>query len=84
MRERKPYLRDKLPTQLCVLCNRSFCVDHKGKEDGVCEINHLSYYRNHPAAQGHLYRTYGEWLKDHEQMIDECSEKEEAVVGGMR
>ncbi|KAG6989901.1 hypothetical protein G7Y79_00061g092880 [Physcia stellaris] len=25
-----------------------FCERHKGKEEGVCETNHVSYYRNHP------------------------------------
>ncbi|KAJ5279339.1 hypothetical protein N7478_004711 [Penicillium angulare] len=46
MREAKPYLEDNLPNQLCLLCTRAFCVDHKGKEDGVCEINHVTCYRN--------------------------------------
>jgi hypothetical protein len=77
MRLRKPHLKDTLPTQLCLLCNRAFCVDHKGKEDGVCEINHETYYRNHPAAQEYLYRTYEDWKKDQEQMIiDEMSGNE--------
>ena len=79
---RNPQLNDKLPNQLCLLCNRAFCVDHKGKEDGVCEINHETYYRNHPAAQRHLYRTYEDWKKDNEQvMVDEMSENEGEVVG---
>lgn len=69
MRLRKPYLKDSLPTQLCHLCDRPFCIDHKGKEKGVCEINHETYYRNHPAAQNYLYRTYEDWERDHEQMI---------------
>ncbi|BDD63415.1 hypothetical protein MAP00_008307 [Monascus purpureus] len=78
MRLRKPHLEDTLPIQLCVLCNRPFCIDHKGKEDGVCEINHETYYRNHPAAQKYLYRTYEDWKKDSDQMmIDEMSVKEE-------
>jgi hypothetical protein len=83
MRLRKPYLIDKLPTQLCLLCNRAFCVDHKGKEDGVCEINHETYYRNHPAAQEYLYRTYEDWKKDSEQvMVDEMSGNEGEVEVG--
>ncbi|KAJ5475066.1 hypothetical protein N7539_008132 [Penicillium diatomitis] len=49
-----------------------------GKEQGVCEINHETYYRNHPADQSHLYRTYENWVKDEEQMIiDEMSGNEE-------
>ena len=83
MRLRKPHLQDNLPNQLCVLCNRAFCVDHKGNEDGVCEINHETYYRNHPDAQAYLYRTYEDWKKDYEQlMIDEMSGNEgETGVG---
>ncbi|CEL05807.1 hypothetical protein ASPCAL06921 [Aspergillus calidoustus] len=83
MRLRKPHLKDTRPIQLCVLCNRSFCVDHKGKEDGVCEINHETYYRNHPAAQKYLYRSYEDWKKVSEQiMIKEMSVKEESAVQG--
>ena len=75
MRLRKPELKDKLPKQLCLLCDRPFCIDHKGSEDGVCEINHETYYRNHPALHGRLYRTYEDWRKDHEQiMADDLSE----------
>lgn len=40
--------RPAAPTQLCLLCDRNYCNDHKGNEDGVCEINHTTYYRNHP------------------------------------
>jgi hypothetical protein len=77
MRLRKPHLKDNLPTQLCLLCNRAFCVDHKGKEDGVCEINHETYYRNHPAAQECLYRTYEDWKRDSEQvMVDKASRRQ--------
>jgi hypothetical protein len=84
MRLRKSHLKDNLPNQLCLLCCRAFCVDHKGKEDGVCEINHETYYYKHPAAHGHLYRTYEDWKKDHEQLvIDEMSGNEgEVVVAG--
>jgi hypothetical protein len=80
MRLRKPDLKGKLPNQLCLLCDRPFCVDHKGKEDGTCEINHETYYRNHPALQGHIYRTYEDWEKDYEQMtIDEASGDESGM-----
>ncbi|KAJ5121268.1 uncharacterized protein N7515_009229 [Penicillium bovifimosum] len=81
MRLRKPHLKDNLPTQLCLLCTRAFCVDHKGSEDGVCEIDHETYYRNHPAAQEYLYRTYEDWKKDGEQMmVDEMSGNEAELV----
>lgn len=81
MRMRKPHLKDKLPIQRCVLCDRPFCVDHKGKEYGVCEINHDTYYRNHPTLQKYLYRTYEDWKKDSEQMmVDEMSENEEPAA----
>ena len=74
MRMRKPHLKDKLPIQRCVLCDRPFCVDHKGKQEGVCEINHEAYYRNHPGDQKYLYRSYEDWKKDYDQkLIDEAS-----------
>lgn len=71
MRLRKPYLKDTLPTQLCVLCNRYYCVDHKGIEDGVCEINHATYYEKHPALRNHIYRTYGAWEVCHKHVTTE-------------
>ncbi|KAH7193880.1 uncharacterized protein B0J16DRAFT_86859 [Fusarium flagelliforme] len=74
MRLRKPHLKDNLPNQLCLLCNRAFCVDHKGKQERVCEINHESYYLNHPGDQKYLYRRYEDWKKDNDQkMVDETS-----------
>lgn len=85
MRLKKPHLKDSLPTQLCLLCDRAFCVDHKGKEEGVCEINHETYYRNHPAAQGYLYRTYEDWKRDYKQMmVDETWGDEKEVVVGQK
>ncbi len=85
MRLRKPQLKDTLPTKLCLLCDRAFCVDHKGKQEGVCEINHETYYRNHPADQKYLYRRYEDWKKDHDEaMADEASGDDgevEVVVG---
>jgi hypothetical protein len=85
MRLRKPHLEDRLPNQLCFLCNRPFCVDHKGEKDGVCEINHKTYYSNHPAAQSYLYRTYEDWERDYKQMlVDEMSGNEREVVGGQK
>ncbi|KAL5332130.1 hypothetical protein BJX70DRAFT_408478 [Aspergillus crustosus] len=78
MRLRKPYPKDTLPIQLYILCNHPFCVNHKGKEDGVCEINHKIYYQNHPATQKYLYRTYEDWKKDSDKMmINKMSAKEE-------
>lgn len=68
MRLRKPHLKESLPIKLCLLCDRAFCVDHKGKEEGVCEINHVTYYRNHPAAQEYLYRKYEDWEMDQKRM----------------
>jgi hypothetical protein len=83
MRLRKPHLEDNLPNQLCVLCNRAFCVDHKGKEEGVCEINHETYYRNHPDLQENLYRTYEDWKKDYEELMayEAWGDEREEVVG---
>lgn len=86
MRSRKPDLKDKLPNQLCLLYDRPFCIDHKGIENGICEINHETYYRRHPALQENIYRTYEDWKKDHEQMvIDEASGIErQARVGSTK
>jgi hypothetical protein len=60
VRFRKTHLKDNLPNKTRLLCNRAFCVDHKETEEGVCEINHESYYRNHPGDQKILYRMYEE------------------------
>jgi hypothetical protein len=74
MRLRNPHLQDKFPTKICHLCGRPFCDDHKGKEDDVCEINHETYYRNHPELQEYLFRTYEDWLEENEKMMaDEMS-----------
>ncbi len=27
--------------------DRLYCEKHKGKEEGVCEVNYLTYYRKH-------------------------------------
>jgi hypothetical protein len=85
MRLRKPDLKDNLPTLLCLLCNRPFCVDHKGEKDGVCEINHETYYRKHPAAQKYLHRTYEDYERDYEEMmIDEMSGDERKAMARRR
>lgn len=69
MRARKPHLKDNGPRQLCLLCNRYFCADHKGNKEGVCEINHETYYRNHPEMQRHLYATYEDFKRDYDEMM---------------
>ena len=33
--------------QKCLLCNRNFCEKHKGTDEGVCEVNHGTYYQRH-------------------------------------
>ena len=52
MRSRRPQVHgDRAPANVdktCLLCNRPFCKTHKGKEPGVCEINHFTYYYKHP------------------------------------
>ena len=51
MRDRNPATHGTLPKtdvdQTCLLCDRNFCEKHKGKEEGVCEIYHETYYRKH-------------------------------------
>lgn len=31
----------------CSLCRRFYCENHKSREEGVCEINHQTYYFRH-------------------------------------
>jgi hypothetical protein len=34
--------------QTCLLCARPYCEAHKSQgADGVCEVNHATYYSNH-------------------------------------
>ncbi|KAK6598087.1 hypothetical protein H4I96_09039 [Botrytis cinerea] len=49
MKERKNFILSRPHiVEHCLLCNRLFCVRHKGEETGgVCQINHWTYYRNH-------------------------------------
>lgn len=48
------FLCEKLPqespdsTKQCLLCNRPFCATHKGHFENTCEVNHSSYYHDHP------------------------------------
>ena len=51
MDERKPCLQTG-DSALCLLCNRVYCERHKGKEDDVCEINHVKYYTKHQGLSG--------------------------------
>ncbi|WQF84031.1 hypothetical protein CDEST_09045 [Colletotrichum destructivum] len=44
-------------TQRCLLCNRDFCNEHRGNEESVCEINHQTYFRQHPDLHGKIYAT---------------------------
>ena len=43
MRERKGYRNQEGPTKRCLLCNNPYCDTHKGRIEGVCEINHRTY-----------------------------------------
>lgn len=43
MRQRKPEWKQAGLSRICLLCNNPFCDKHKGKDDGVCEINHVTY-----------------------------------------
>ena len=43
----------------CLLCNRSFCPIHKGQWDHVCNINHSTYYHEHPNLPD-VYPSLGE------------------------
>lgn len=45
MAHRKPSWRQHGLAKTCLLYNNEFCPLHKGKEGGVCEINHQTYYR---------------------------------------
>ncbi|KAI9237873.1 MAG: hypothetical protein BYD32DRAFT_415350 [Podila humilis] len=46
------------PLRRCLLCNKTYCASHGSPsyanptpdmEDGVCEINHHTYFRKHPS-----------------------------------
>lgn len=53
MRERKPTQKETGPIETCLLCNRCYCEAHKSPDQPqVCEVNHFSYYRNHPTYRG--------------------------------
>lgn len=41
--QRKSITQDGLTTT-CLLCNNPYCINHKGYEDGTCNINHATYY----------------------------------------
>jgi hypothetical protein len=84
MRLRKPRLQDTLPIELCVLCNRPFCAKHKGIRDGVCEINHLTYYYKHPGAEN-IYRTYEDWRRsnvERDEQEEQTEREERDPLGG--
>lgn len=54
MRERKSGESEGI-LQTCLLCDRGFCEMHKGVDLQVCEINHISYYQNHPQLHHGIY-----------------------------
>ncbi|KAE9374797.1 hypothetical protein N431DRAFT_533686 [Stipitochalara longipes BDJ] len=60
------------PSWWCVLCARPCCKEHSGKEQNVCEINHLTYFRSHPQYE-HVYR----YLKQKENDLEEDKKKQE-------
>ncbi|EJT70139.1 hypothetical protein GGTG_12312 [Gaeumannomyces tritici R3-111a-1] len=41
------HLETQGPVRDCILCARKYCEEHKGKDEGVCEINHQTYWDNH-------------------------------------
>lgn len=76
MRSRNPHLQDALPNKQCLLCNRPYCVSHKGTRDGICEINHWTYKYRHPDA-ANIYRTYEDWRKDHADQMSGNGENDD-------
>ena len=44
--QRKHQLQQDGPSKTCLLCNNPFCENHKGSDEGVCEIGHEKYYSN--------------------------------------
>lgn len=46
MQERRAWKQTGL-SWICLLCSHPYCEAHKGKEEGVCEINHTTYYQRH-------------------------------------
>ncbi len=46
MAQGKPLKQQLTPAKTCQLCSNHFCENHKGKDSGVCEIEHETYYNN--------------------------------------
>jgi hypothetical protein len=65
MEERYPDRSQTGPSWWCVLCARPYCKTHSGKEQNVCEINHITYYKNHYGRE-HIYQS----LKEREKALE--------------
>lgn len=52
---KRKYHVQKGDAALCLLCDRPYCEAHKGEEEDVCEVNHFTYYRKHPAFHGRIF-----------------------------
>jgi len=68
---------------MCLLCARPFCETHRGKEDGVCEINHRTYFKNHYAYKG-VYRSLEDREKALEKQRQQEGQKEKEEMSGYR
>ncbi|KAF2281167.1 uncharacterized protein EI97DRAFT_429229 [Westerdykella ornata] len=84
MRTRNPRKHGGLVTegevQTCLLCNRDFCATHKGKFDGICEINHASYFWNHQELRG-IYPSLEARQKALEEMQKVLEEAQSHGIG---
>jgi len=47
MAKKRLDIKGGVATTRCLLCNRTYCDVHKGEAEGVCEINHYTYFKNH-------------------------------------
>lgn len=80
MNSRKPTIQVG-GSATCLLCNKVFCERHKGKEEGVCETNHVSYYRNHPLRWGTIspsLEARKDTLGERGSLVDESPDKKES------
>jgi len=41
--------------QLCLLCNRNYCNEHRGEDEGVCENNNKTYWTRHHMDSPDIY-----------------------------
>jgi hypothetical protein len=64
------------PSWWCILCARPYCKTQSGKEQNVCEINHITYYKNHYGRE-YTYRNLEEREKALEKENKRLEQREQ-------